>query len=133
MTTKPQYQVLETSFRPTDSVDVIFAPLVNLIGQENAEQYMFMVREKCRSLGGDIVIRGYKHSTTRDYVYLDNSGNFYAPVVARHNKDEYAYEPLDKSSGICTLINNAVAYHKEGVALEEMKRQHLINGEIDNG
>lgn len=129
--TKPQYQVLETSHRPDGAGDVIFAPLIHLIGEANASQYMFMVRERCYSLGREVVIRGYKHSTTRDYVYLDNSGNFYTPVKARHNKDEYAYEPLDKQDGICKLIDNALAYYKEGEALKRYQQEHFIAGEID--
>ena len=127
---KPQYQVLETSHLPDGADDVIFAPLVHLVGESNASQYMFMVREKCVSLGQALVVRGYKHSTTRDYVYLDNSGNFYTPVKARHCPDEYAYESLPKRDGICKLIDNALAYYKEGVNLRAMQQEHFIKGEI---
>jgi hypothetical protein len=114
----------------TDSDETIFAPLFNLIGDRCGE-YMFMGKHLLRSLAGDVVVFGYKHSTTRQTLYVTASGRFFKCLPVRdHEKGKM--EQIEQMSGIRMLIDNAVEYYKEGQIFENMKKQHLIKGEIEN-
>jgi hypothetical protein len=128
-----QYEISDIDYSPKQSPAFLFAPLKHLIGGK-AEEYMFMHTAQTHTLERHkVVVFSYKHSTTRNYVNVSPTGTFFKMVNSRHRVGETAFEVISKREGISSLIDNSLAYYKEGVMLENMRHQHFIKGEVDNG
>jgi predicted RecB family nuclease len=120
-----QYEISDINYSPDQSPAFLLAPLKRLIG-DKAEEYMFMHKAQTYTLERrKIVVFSYKHSTTRNYVNVTPTGTFFKMVNSRHRVGETAFEVISQQEGISSLIDNSIAYYKEGVMLENMRQQQI--------